>query len=34
MRVAHNIDGNARSKIEIAFALRGDEPGAFAPLEF
>ncbi len=33
MRVAQRIDGNAGGEIEIALAVRGEEPYAFAPLE-
>src|SRR5690348_5183178 len=33
MGVAERVDGDAGGEIEIAFAVRGDEPYAFAPLE-
>src|SRR6516162_1243762 len=33
MAVPQCIHGDAGCKIEIAFAIRGDEPYAFAPLE-
>src|SRR5207237_9801601 len=32
-RMAQCVHGDARSKIEIAFAVLGHEPYAFAPLE-
>ena len=33
MRVAQRIDGNAAGEIQIAIAVGGDQPGAFAALE-
>ncbi len=33
MRMPERIDGDAGGEIEIALAIGGDEPNAFAPLE-